>query len=137
MDDLNNANVAQTSNIQAGNQIGTANEPVDPNETIKLYKRRLLEDLKLDDLPENEKVEMENKIEKLVNDRVVNLILIYLPDDKIEEFTRLMETDDMNSVVQMVQSVIPNFEDKILEELSNIKDEILGGVKDKTEQPAE
>lgn len=96
---------------------------------LEIYKKRLLEDLRLDDLPEEQLREYEEKIEALVNDRIINLILIHLPEEQTNKFADMMENSEIEQVMDFVGQNIPNFADKILTELMDIRDELLEGVR--------
>jgi hypothetical protein len=99
------------------------------NEEIDLFKKKLMQDLQLHTLPENEQKEFEEKIEKLVNDRIMNLILIYLPPEKVEEFAKIIGKDDQQEILDYINKNIPDFGDKVVEEMVNIREDLITRVR--------
>lgn len=98
-------------------------------EEIDLFKKKLMQDLQLHTLPENEQKEFEDKLEKLVNDRIMNLILIYLPPEKVEEFAKIIEKQNQEEILDYIKKNIPDFGDKVVEELINIREDMITRVR--------
>ncbi len=98
-------------------------------EEIDLFKKKLMQDLQLHTLPEQEQKEFEEKIEKLVNDRIMNLILIYLPPEKVEEFAKIIGKQDQEEILKYIDQNIPAFGDKVVEEMVNIREDLITRVR--------
>jgi len=119
--DNDNNNLAQNNKPVADNS--------DISDTIKVYKDRLMEELGFADLGAVEKEEVEQKIESLVNSRIINLILLYLPDDQVADFEKVLEGKNQEEIDEFVAKKIHGMQDKVLQELMNIRDELLAKVK--------
>lgn len=129
-------NQQETSNDSAdleGN-LGPA-EPADSDaekkdeameDILYLYKARLIEDLGFKDLPDIEKKQIEEKIDTLVNQRILNLLLLYIPKEKAGELADKAESGDEAEFYKFVAENIPGWSDKVFKELMLIKDEVLG-----------
>lgn len=113
----------------------TTNDGADSNinddnltDTVKLYKDRLMEDLgfgKDSGITDVEREQTEKKMGELVDTRILNLIMLYMPEDKVREFGQIAEQQDQTAINDFVQKNIPGYEDKVLKELMDIKDELL------------
>ncbi|OQB05677.1 MAG: hypothetical protein BWY19_00883 [bacterium ADurb.Bin212] len=99
-------------------------EPMD--DILYLYKARLIEDLGFKDLPDIEKKQIEEKIDTLINQRILNLLLLYIPKEKAEELADKAESGDEAEFYKFVAENIPGWSDKVFKELELIKDEVLG-----------
>lgn len=100
---------------------------------IDIYKAKLFVDLGLGDAKEEERDKVLNKIEQLVNSRLINLIMIYLPEEKTSEFNQLVQKDNFtgDEINQFLRDNIPAFDDKIINELSEIRVELIKKIKEK------
>lgn len=85
----------------------------------------LLSDMGVGDLPEEERVEFVEKIGELVNKRIINLVLVYLPEDKEEEFNRLAEGEDQGKLFDFILTAVPGIEEKISNELVAIRSDLV------------
>lgn len=106
----------------------------DITNTIKTYKGRLMEELGFANLASVEKEGIEQKLESLINSRIINLILLYLPEDKVADFEKIVEGENQEDIYKFVSENIPDMQDKILQELMNIRDELLDKVKKNASQ---
>lgn len=99
----------------------------DFTDLIEIFKAKLLIDLNLDKASEEDKNETLAKISELTDNRIINLIMIYLPEDKVEEFAALTDKEELNSdeVGEFLYSNIPSFSDKVIIELSSIRNELI------------
>lgn len=113
-----------------GNQDEGDAQEVDSEKLLKQYKAKIAADFGIDKLPGEEKKKAEDKIDTLVNSRIVNLILIYLPEDKVEEFGKLLE-EDPEKASQFAYENISGFSDKLLDELTKIREELASKLKDR------
>ncbi|TSC94517.1 MAG: hypothetical protein Athens101428_266 [Candidatus Berkelbacteria bacterium Athens1014_28] len=93
------------------------------------YKNQLLSELGADSWTAEEKKEVEEKIATLVNDRVLNLLLIYLPEDKIADLDKVIETDDQEAIAKYLSENIPDVGEKIANELMEIRSDIINKFK--------
>lgn len=94
---------------------------------LEIYRNKLLIDLGLTNIGEEEKKQTLEKIGELTDNRLINLIMIYLPEEKVEEFTQLIEKEKFSGeeISDFLYSNIPAFGDKIINELSEIRKELL------------
>jgi hypothetical protein len=106
-----------------------ANEKVD----LELFKNRIMQDLGLENLEGEKRKEFEDKLEQLVNDRIINLIILYMEPAKVQDFADLMEAGDVAKILDYAAANIPNFYDKIIEEMSQIRNELLTNVSQKSD----
>jgi len=118
----NPANNAPISAAPIGsNPTGGATPEVD----LTLYKDRMLQELGLENLSADKKKNFEDKLEQLVNDRIINLIILYMPPEKVQGFADVMEAGDIAGSLKYASDNIPNFYDKVIEELAQIRDELI------------
>lgn len=92
---------------------------------MDLFRAKLMKDLKLDDLSPEQKAEYEDKIDRLVDNRIKNLMLIYLAPEKVEELAKLWDADDHEGVQKLLIENVPDWNDKVLEELLSIQQELI------------
>lgn len=119
------SSLANEQDLDAPNDSAKAiDEPMD--DILYLYKARLIEDLGFKDLPDIEKKQIEEKIDTLVNQRILNLLLLYIPKEKAEELADKAESGDEAEFYKFVAENIPGWSDKVFKELELIKDEVLG-----------
>lgn len=120
MDDVNNQQNASSTDSNA-NSVNDA----DLQSVLEEYKKRLLSELGADGWSEEEKKEIEGKIATLVNDRVLNLLLIYLPEEKVAELDKIIEVGDQESTAKYLAENIPGAGEKIANELMEIRNDII------------
>lgn len=101
------------------------------NDIILLYQKKIMEELGLDKLPEKEKEEAEAKIANLVNNRAVNIILAYLPEEKVEEFKVLIEQEKLDEIIEFLKRTIPDIEVKIANDLMLLRKELISKLANK------
>ena len=114
---------------QAQSQHDTKKQEV--GDMIDIYKAKLFVDLGLGDAKEEERDKVLDKIEQLVNSRLINLIMIYLPEEKVSEFNQLVQKDSFtgDEINKFLHDNIPAFDDKLINELSEIRVELIKKVK--------
>ncbi|MFA4996225.1 MAG: DUF5663 domain-containing protein [Patescibacteria group bacterium] len=110
---MNNDDMNKADNIEETNDI------------ILLYQKKIMEELGLDKLSEKEKEEAEAKIANLVNNRVVNIILAYLPEEKAEEFKVLIEQEKLDEIIKFLKTTVPDIEVKIANDLMLLRKELI------------
>lgn len=93
------------------------------------FKAQLFLELGLSNLSDTEKAAMEQKLAKLVNDRIINLVLIYLPEDKVAELDQIITGGDENAIAEYITKNIPGITDKIANELMQIREELIHKLK--------
>lgn len=101
----------------------------DAAEYLEMYKKQLFEEIGLSKLPPDKKKEYEEKLENIVNTRIINLIMIYLPEENVAEFGKLVDEGDQKKIMEFTYSHIPSFEDKVFAEMVKIKEELLERLK--------
>ncbi|MEI8143146.1 MAG: hypothetical protein WCG48_00820 [Candidatus Berkelbacteria bacterium] len=128
MDD--NLNQAGSSTTTAGN---TADQTVvtppvtDANEDLDIdfFRDQLLEDLGATNLPKIEKEKLMIKIEKLVFDRIISIVMIYLDQAKAPELEKIIDEGDSKKITDFIQQNIPGLNDKIFDELARLRNELI------------
>ncbi|MCX6808623.1 MAG: hypothetical protein NTW50_03070 [Candidatus Berkelbacteria bacterium] len=100
---------------------------------LSLFRDRLIQDLGMEDISAERKKVFADKLEQLVNDRILNLIILYLPPEKVAGFADVMESGDVAKSMEYASSNIPSFSDKIIEELAQIRTELLTSYNSKNE----
>ncbi|MFA7244397.1 MAG: hypothetical protein WC080_03870 [Patescibacteria group bacterium] len=116
------------TNMNDANSDQSSGDKADVAATIQMYKERLMEDLgfgKNSGISDVEREQVEKKMEELVNARILNVIMLYLPEGKVAEFSEIAQKADAAEINDFVKANIPGYEDKILKELMDIKDELL------------
>lgn len=93
------------------------------------FKTQLLSELSFDKLSPEDQTVMEEKLGKLVNDRIINLVLIYLPEEKVAEFDQIITGGNEEVIVKYLSDNIPGISDKIANELMEIRQEIINKLK--------
>lgn len=127
MDEDQNKNYQSSS---TGNQATNSPDDIeDPEKMLTMFKDRLMEDLNLADSTPEEKKEIEEKIGKLVNDRILNLIMMYLPEDKVAELDKMIGQKSQDEVMQFIMASVPGIQDKIAEELFEIRNDLLNSLR--------
>jgi len=102
-----------------------ASEPVDGAKLMAEFDAKLMAELGIDKLSEEEQKGAREDIESLINTRIINLAMIYVPEEKVEEFKNVAEKEDPTQLSIFLQQVVPNWNDKVLSELMQIRDELL------------
>ena len=93
------------------------------------FRTQLFLELGIDKMSDADKTAMEEKLAKLVNDRIINLVLIYLPEEKVAEFDQIISAGDQNAIAQYLTTAIPGITDKIANELMQIREELIEKLK--------
>lgn len=125
MDEDQNKNFAQNTSVN-----DTDNNLEDPEKILQVFKDRLIEDLNLDETSPEQRKEIENKISKLVNDRILNLILIYLPEEKVAELDSIIGQKSQDEVIKYIVETVPGIQEKIAEELFEIRNDLMEMLRD-------
>lgn len=92
---------------------------------IDIYKRKLMDDLQLVNLTPEQEKEYEEKIGSLVDNRIKSLMLIYLPNEKVEELSKMWEEGKEPEIQKYLEDNVPGWNDKVLDELFNIREELI------------
>lgn len=109
----------------------TTDEKENIDDIIILYQQKIIEELGLDKLSEKEREEAEVKIAELVNKRVTNIILAYLPEEKADDFKKLIEEKKVDETVEFLSKTIPDIEIKIVNDLMLLRKELISKVANK------
>jgi len=80
--------------------------------------------LDLDDLPEEKKKELVEKMTELVERRLMVRVLGFLSDKEKEELDALLEKNE--GVHEFLKARIPNLEALTLETVENLKEDLVG-----------
>lgn len=96
-----------------------------PEDAILAFQDKLMDELGAKGFSVADKETLQSKLESLVNTRIVNLVMIHLPKDKIDGFAELVESDDNEKTVEFLRANIQNFDDKIMAEMMQIRDDLL------------
>ena len=128
-DDNNTINNANQQNDQPDGDAGGSNDSAadqDPEDILNAFKDKLIEELGLSEANNEEKALVKEKIDTLVNDRILNLMLLYIPKEKAEELADKAEAGDEADFFKFLSENIPGWGDKVFDELYRIRNEILG-----------
>lgn len=129
----NNYSLSTNSSVvknTSGNNGGSLNQEIeDPEKILSQFKDRLMEDLNLDNPSPEQKKQIEDKISQLVNDRILNLIMMYLPEDKVAELDKMIGQKSQDEVMQFIMASVPGIQDKIAEELFEIRNDLLNSLR--------
>lgn len=98
----------------------------DPEDILDAFKDKLIGELGLGEANDEEKALVKEKIDTLVNDRILNLMLLYIPKEKAEELADKAEAGDEAKFFKFLNENIPGWGDKVFDELYRIRNEILG-----------
>ncbi len=87
--------------------------------------------LGLTDLPDNEKMMLLQKIEKIIQEQVIHLIVTQLSDDQCKELNEKMDKG-MNQweVIEFLRTKIPNLDEQIRKLVFDFKDDLIAEVDD-------
>ncbi len=92
---------------------------------MEIFRQSLMDDLQLSDLPPEKRKEYEEKIDTLVDNRIKNLMLVYLPKEKIEELSGKWEPGKEEEIQTFLEENVQGWNDKVLDELFSIREELL------------
>jgi len=95
-------------------------------EVYDVFKKRLLTELGADKMSEEDRIKTEEGLENLVNARIVNLLMIYVPEEKAEELNKIVKEEDQEKMLKFINDNIPGFGDKAAVELMKLREELLG-----------
>lgn len=96
-----------------------------PDDAILAFKDKLLDELGAGSFSAEDKKRLEDKLESLVNTRILNLIMTNLSKEEMQKFADLAKAEKEEETVSFLRESIPSFDDKILSELMTIRDELL------------
>ena len=83
-----------------------ADDITNTNDDMRIFRRKLMDDLQLVNLSPEQQKEYEEKIDRLVDNRIKALILIYLPQEKVEELHGLWEGGKEEEIQQFLEKNI-------------------------------
>lgn len=87
--------------------------------------------LGLQDLPEDEKKVLLEKLEKVIQEQVIHLIVTQLSDDQCKDLNEKMDSGmDQMQVIEYLRDKIPNLEDQIRKLVEDFKEDLLAEVDD-------
>ncbi|MCX6812842.1 MAG: hypothetical protein NTW79_04495 [Candidatus Berkelbacteria bacterium] len=96
---------------------------------LQEFQNQLFVELGFDKFSPEEKVAVEEKLAKLVNDRLINLILIYLPEEGVAELDEKISAGNQEEIAKFLGDNIPGAAEKIANELLEIRSEIIEKMK--------
>ena len=126
MSDYDDNNAINSTNQQSDQLDEGAVADQDPEDILAAFKEKLIEELGLNQASDEEKAMVKEKIDTLVNDRILNLMLLYIPKEKAEELADKAEAGDETEFYKFLSENIPGWSDKVFDEMFRIRNEILG-----------
>ena len=94
-------------------------------EDMKILRRRLMEDLQLVDLSPEQQKEFEEKIDTLVDNRIKNMMLVYLPQEKVKELSEMWDEGKEEEIQKFLEENVEGWNDKVLDEFFAIREELI------------
>ena len=85
----------------------------------------LLKEFGLEDLPDDKKNALQEKILGLIEARFNRVLLAMLTEDEKVELDKLLEGDDLEKMNQFIQSKVPNFAEIHREIVDDLKTEMV------------
>jgi hypothetical protein len=92
----------------------------------------LIKILGLEDLPDERKVQVLEKVNQLVQQRLLIRVVDSLSEADLATFQKLLDGDDQSAVNDFLQTHVPQMTEWLQEELVKVKEE-LGGLAAKTQ----
>ena len=86
--------------------------------------QNIITTLGLDNLPEEQKAQMLEQMNDLVQKRLLLRVLDSLDDDKRAEYEQLLDQEDQNAINSFIQQNVPQFKDWLFEEVYTLKSEL-------------
>ncbi|MEI6221272.1 MAG: hypothetical protein WCP97_00740 [bacterium] len=87
--------------------------------------------LGLEDLPENEKKVLLEKLEKVIQEQVIHLIVTQLTDEQCQDLNEKMDQGlNQMQVIEYLRGTIPNLEDQIRKLVEDFREDLLVEVDD-------
>jgi|GEM_PF-1597895 len=124
----------QNNTTQATNDVGSANTGlnfIDAADFFRQFEDRIFEEIGLASLNDEMKNSYRTKIEKLINDRLINVVLALIPEDKVSELNQKIESGQPSpEILDYIKSLIPNFDDIAAQELVDLKDDLVKKMKE-------
>jgi succinate dehydrogenase flavin-adding protein (antitoxin of CptAB toxin-antitoxin module) len=90
----------------------------------KALKGNIIEELGLESLPEEQKIELLASISELIGLRLMSRVAERLADKEAEEFAQLLEGDDVDKAFSWLHTRKIPFEEMALEEVARMKEEL-------------
>lgn len=94
------------------------------DDQFNLFINNLLVDLGLNKESKEEQEKYLAKIANIVNNRIMSLIMVYLDPAKADEFLQILETGDKQKISDYVHQMIPDFDNKVFNELVILEKEL-------------
>lgn len=91
---------------------------------IPLEQQNIIKILGIENLPDEKKVEMVEKISTLVQKRLLLRLVESVPADKQTELAALLEKSDQDTLNAFLQTNAPQFPEWIVEEVTKVKQEL-------------
>ncbi len=88
------------------------------------YIDSIIQAMNLDMLEQDDRKKLEEKIVGLINKRIINAFLLYLPTSKVADFQKNVNQENAEETINFFMTNIPDSEKKILAELDEIKNEL-------------
>ncbi|HHD92560.1 MAG TPA: hypothetical protein ENL06_03010 [Candidatus Portnoybacteria bacterium] len=91
---------------------------------INYFYQDINDKLDLDDIPLDKKEEIAQKLTNIIQKKVLLRVADLLPDEKKEEFNKIIESDNQEEIDQFFSQNIPNIQEIINEEIETLKREL-------------
>ena len=91
---------------------------------INYFYQDINNKLDLDDIPLDKREEIAQKLTNIIQKRVLLRVADLLPDERKEEFNKIIESDDQEEIDQFFSQNISNIQEIINEEIETLKREL-------------
>lgn len=104
---------------------------LEPEAFFKAYKDEIFANVGLSSANQATKDALGEKIDTLIDQRVLAVMMTYMPADKKEELTQKIEKDGVDESLAFAFKAVPDLAGLIIKELYQIRKDILEGIAQK------
>lgn len=98
------------------------------------FRKRLLEELGVGSMSEEDKKKTEEKLEQLINTRIVNLVMIYTPEEDAKELNTIIQEEKPEELLKFIDEKIPGFGEKVASDLMLLRNDLIQKLKTNNEK---
>lgn len=92
--------------------------------TTKIIQKNILEELELNNLPEETQIKLLTKMTETVLKRITIKVLEQLSEPERDEFYRLQESGDIEKITDFLKAKIPGYDRMVLKEVKDFTKEM-------------
>ena len=90
------------------------------------YENSLFKEMGLEFLSETDALVLREKTAQLIHRRLLNTLLIYLPEEKATDLRKKVEGMKPEELIDQLIKDVPNAQEKMAKELTDLKTELVG-----------